>query len=179
MNALKHLKHPLSLAVLVAVALLIGLIHPATALVAGAALMAKAIESQGMTFQVSVGSPTSLVTINNITGFQGPGGSASVIDVSNLASSAKEKLIGLADEGQFTFDLNYDPDDAGHTALRGARTTRTRSEFVVTFTDTAGGSSATTARFYGYVLEFRVSGAVDQQVKAACSIEIDGAVTWA
>lgn len=141
--------------------------------------MAKAIESQGITIAISVGaSPSSFTNIGNITGFKGPGGSATVIDVTNLSSVAKEKLMGLPDEGQFSIDLNFDPDNAQHQAIRNARAARTPCEFKITFTDTAGGSPATTAVFSGYVLGFEVSGAVDQAVKAVASIEIDGAVAW-
>lgn len=135
----------------------------------------KAIESQGITIQVSTGSPTSFSNIMNVTGFGGPGGSASVIDVTNLSSTAKEKLMGLPDEGQFTLDINLDPDDASHTTLRANRAARTRTEFKVNFTD----STPATATFWGYVLGFQVSGAVDQQVKASVTIEIDGPVLWA
>lgn len=135
----------------------------------------KAIESQGVTLSYSVGSPTSFASIANVVSFNGPGGSASVIDVTNLSSSAKEKLMGLPDEGQFTLEINIDPDDASHQALRSARSARTRTEFKLTLTD----GTPSTAIFWGYVLGFAVSGAVDQQVKCAITIEIDGPVAWA
>lgn len=137
--------------------------------------MVKAIESQGITLQYCVGSPTEFVTIANVVGFSGPGGAASVIDITNLSSTAKEKLMGLPDEGQFTMDLNLDPDAASHIALRNARANRTRVEFKINLTDT----TPTTAIFFGYVLGFQLNGAVDQQVKAALTIEIDGPVAWA
>jgi acetylornithine deacetylase/succinyl-diaminopimelate desuccinylase-like protein len=137
--------------------------------------MAKAIESQGITIQISVGnSPSSFSTIANVTGFKGPGGTASVIDVSNLSSVAKEKLMGLPDEGQFTLDLNFDPDATTHQALQSARAARTPCEFKINFTDV----TPRTAVFAGYVLGFEINGQVDQQVKAAVTIEIDGAVAW-
>ena len=135
----------------------------------------KAIESQGVTISYSVGSPSTFAAVANVTSFSGPGGSASVIDVTNLSSLAKEKLMGLPDEGQFTLDINLDPDDASHVALRNARASRTRTEFKLTLTD----ATPATATFYGYVLGFAVSGAVDQQVKASLTIEIDGTVAWA
>ena len=138
--------------------------------------MASAIESQGTTLAISVGaSPSSFTTIGNVVGFKGPGGSASVIDVTNLSSVAKEKLMGLPDEGQFTVDLNFDPDNATHQSLRTARANRTPCEFKITFTDAA---SATTAVFTGYVLGMEISAQVDSAVKASVTIEITGAVTW-
>ena len=136
--------------------------------------MAKAIESQGITLQVSEGSPTSFQTIANVVGFSGPGGAASVIDVTNLSSTAKEKLMGLPDEGQFSMDLNFDPDAASHIRMRDARAARQLMSFKINFTD----STPATATFNGYVLSMQYSGAVDAQVKAAVTIEIDGAVVW-
>lgn len=158
-----------------AAAVMTGLVDAAVAGMVGLALMAKAIESQGITLQVSTGSPTSFSNIANVTGFQGPGGSASVIDVTNLSSVAHEKMMGLPDEGQFTLDINFDPDDTTHQTLRDARAARTRTEFKINFTDATPAS----ARFFGYVLGFQVQGQVDQQVKVSVTIEIDGSVTWA
>jgi allophanate hydrolase subunit 1 len=98
-----------------------------------------------------------------------------VIDITNLSSTAHEKLMGLPDEGQFTIDINYDPDNAAHIALRNARKTRTRVEFQVTLTD----STATMLTFWGYVLGFAISGGVDKQVTASITVEIDGPVAEA
>ena len=137
--------------------------------------MAKAIESQGITLQVSEGSPTLFQTIANVIGFSGPGGSASVIDITNLSSTAKEKLMGLPDEGQFTLDLNFDPDAASHIRMRDARVARQKMSFKINFTDVTPSSCV----FDGYVLSMQYSGAVDAAVKAAVTIEIDGPVIWA
>lgn len=138
--------------------------------------MAKAIESQGVKIAYSDGgSPTSYSNIGNIVGFDGlGGGSAAVIDVSNLDSTMKEKLIGLGDEGQLGLDINWDPDNVTHIALRAARLTRTRLEFRVTLSD----ATPATAVFFGYVMTCAVSGAVNQAVKGKLTIEIDGAVAW-
>lgn len=137
--------------------------------------MANAIESQGITVTVGDGgSPSDLQTLNNVVDLNGPGGQASVIDVSNLASTRREKKMGLPDEGQFTMNLNWDPDDTVHQALRTYRNNRTRAEFKVTFTD----GTPSTATFFGYVLGISLSAAVDQVVKATVTIEIDGAVAW-
>lgn len=136
----------------------------------------KAIESQGAKLYVTNGgSPTEFVQIQNVTDFSGPGGQASVIDVSNLDSTRREKIMGLPDEGQISFNLNWDPDDVGHQLLRTLRNNRTRAEFKVTLTD----ATPAVATFFGYVLGVQLSGAVDQQIKAAVTVEIDGAIVWA
>ena len=138
--------------------------------------MPKAIESQGVKMYVSDGgSPTSFAAIGNITGIKGPGGSASVIDVTNLDSVAKEKLMGLPDEGQVSVDLNYDPDNVQHAALRAARRNRTRMEFKIQLTDT----TATNLVFFAYVLGFSMDVGVDAAVKVNMTLEVDGPVTEA
>lgn len=137
----------------------------------------KAIESQGSKLYYSDGgSPTSFSQVRNVANIRGLGGAqAPVIDVSNLDSTFKEKLIGLPDEGQITADVNLDPDDASHQALQTARKNRTRLEFKITLTDT----TPTTYQFYGYVKAFGVDISTGQQVKANLVIEIDGEVSRA
>ena len=133
--------------------------------------MATSIESQGTTVHYSSEtSPTTWVKITNVVDINGPGGQASVLDQSNLDSTAREKKMGLPDEGQLTFTLNYDPDDASHQAMISRRAARTRTEFKVTYTD----ATPTVKVFQGYVLGFVISVGVDQLVKAAVTVEIDG-----
>ncbi len=115
-------------------------------------------------------------TIPHVVSFQGPGGQASVIDVTNLASSAKEKRVGLRDEGQLSLSLHFNPDDLVHQGLRSDRANRTRRQFKITFTDT---TPASTWTFYGFVTQFSVQGGVDAVVEASVTIEIDGEITEA
>jgi hypothetical protein len=137
--------------------------------------LVKGISSQGITLHMSVeGSPTNFQKVGNVTNFRGPGGQAAVLDASNLESTFKEKLIGLPDEGQFSFDINLDPDDTVHTAIRTARRNRTLCEFKVTLTD----STPKQVIFFGYVMGFSIAGGVDQIVKASITIEIDGEVSY-
>lgn len=137
----------------------------------------KGIESQGTKLYYSTeGSPTNFVQVKNVTNIRGlGGGSAPVIDASNLDSTFKEKMMGLPDEGQLACDINLDPDDASHVAMRTARASRARTEFKITFTD----STPATAVFFGYVLTFPIDLAVGQLVRGGLTIEIDGPVTWA
>ncbi|TXH06680.1 MAG: hypothetical protein E6R09_01100 [Rhodocyclaceae bacterium] len=114
-------------------------------------------------------------TIPNVVSFQGPGGQASVIDVTNLASTSKEKRVGLRDEGQLSLTLHFNPDDTIHLGLRTDRANRSRRQFRITFTD----ATPATWTFYGYVTQFSVQGGVDAVVEASVTIEIDGDITEA
>jgi hypothetical protein len=118
---------------------------------------------------------TGKALVGEITSFQGPGGAANVIDVTTLESTAKEKRMGLPDEGQFQIDFNCVFGDVGQKYLRDKRVALAKVEFEIIFTD----ATPTIASFAGFVLEFSISGAVDDKVAGSATIEITGPVTYA
>ncbi len=132
-----------------------------------------AINAQGVALKRGNGAtPETFTIIGEITRFDGPGGSASVIDVTTLQSTAKEKRMGLIDEGQYTFTVNLDPTDVQQAGLRADRAARTLRNFQLVLTD----ASNTTLTFSAFVTEFKISGAVDQVITAAVTLEISGPV---
>lgn len=136
-------------------------------------MASSAIAAQGIA--IARFGATTFETIPNVVSFQGPGGQASVIDVTNLASTAKEKRMGLRDEGQLSLTLHFNPDDTVHQGLRTDRSNRTRRQFKITFTD----ATPVTWTFYGFVTQFSVQGGVDAVVESSVTIEIDGDITEA
>jgi len=133
-------------------------------------------QSQGTAFTVSDGaSPETFNAVGQVTAIDGPDGSAPVIDVSNLSSTAREKNMGLADEGQITLTLQYDMDDTGQSRLKTLRSGRTLGSFKIEMSD----SPATTLSFSGYVLQFARSFNIDEVVMGNVTIEISGSVTEA
>jgi predicted secreted protein len=130
-----------------------------------------AIKAQGTELQLGSGSPVSYTKIPEINSFSGPGGSVSVIDVTDLSSAAKEKLAGLNDNGQLSFELNFIPSDAQHIALRAAKEAGTTQNFKLVFVDD------TEWTFTAVVTGFSVSGAIDGVVKASVTLEISGEIT--
>jgi predicted secreted protein len=130
-----------------------------------------AISSQGTLLAIESATPGTYTNVGDVHSFQGPGGAAKVIDATNLESVAKEKRMGLPDEGQFSVDIAY-AKDTGQAAMRTARLGQTRKLFKVTFRDTSK------AEFAGFVLEYSLNGAIDDIVKGKITIEIDGVVTW-
>ena len=138
-------------------------------------MSSNALEAQGMLIKIGNGaSPEVFSTISEIKTFSGPTGSAAVIDVTDLSSSAKEKRMGLADEGQLSFTINYIPDNTQHTLLRTRRASRVETDFKMVFTDD---SPSTTWSFSAFVTGFAVSGAVDNVVEANVTLEITGSIT--
>lgn len=116
--------------------------------------------------------------VGEVTNFDGPGGSATVIDRSHLTSTAREKLMGLPDEGQITFQLNFVPGNPGQVAFRKARKARSQQRFTLVFGNGTDAEPSDWMRLYGFAMEFSVSGAVDDKVNGNATIEVDGEVEW-
>jgi len=142
--------------------------------------MSDAIESQGTVVAIGQGDAVSVAAgadvfdnIGEVKTWNGPSGSASVIDVSHLTSTRREKRMGLADEGQFSITFSRIFGDTGQDSARTARGDRELRNFKVTYSDGTIGS------FTGFVLEFQTSGGVDGVVEGTANIEISGAYTEA
>jgi predicted secreted protein len=134
------------------------------------------MNSQGCLFYWSSStSPTTNNPIGEVKTFNGPSGSANVIDITHLGSTAKEKLIGLRDEGQITFECNLLTSAvSGQQMMRADRGTRSQRAWSIILTD----ASTTRMNGLGYCTGFAISGGVDDVVKASITIEIDGPVSW-
>jgi hypothetical protein len=135
-----------------------------------------AMESQEVKIYISTATTVASTDtqISQVTDFTGPGGSANVIDITSLDSTAKEKMMGLADEGQLSMTLNYISTDAGQIAFRTDRAARTKRQFTMKFNDPA----TSKATFKGYPLQFSIAGAVDAKITANAVIEITGGVSY-
>ena len=132
-----------------------------------------AIKAQGTLLQLGSGSPLSYNTIAEINSFGGPGGSVSVIDVTDLSSSAKEKIAGMNDNGQLSLECNFVPGNAQHVALREAKEAGSTISVKLIFTD----ADLTEWTFNAIVVGFSVSGAVDGVVKASITLEVSGEIS--
>lgn len=139
--------------------------------------MSNVLNSQGVEFFWSTSTAASTVAgalIGEVTDFSGPGGQAAVIDVSHLGSTAREKRIGLRDEGQMTLGINFLPADTAQVALRADRASRTMRKAVIKFNDASSNYSI----FDAYCSGFSISGGVDQKVAGQIVLEIANAVTY-
>ena len=131
------------------------------------------LPSQGTAISLKVGS--AFVKIAGVTNFDGLGsGSAAVIDTTDLDSTAKEKQMGVPDEGQIKIDVNYIAADAGQSALDAARVARALTDFKVVV---GSGATAVTWTYQAFVLSFAKSAGVDKQWTGSASLEISGPVT--
>jgi len=134
--------------------------------------MTTAVETQGTV--LSIETATGVFTpVAKITDFSAFSGSASVIDTTNLDSTAKEKLMGLQDFGQVSINFLVIPNDAGQVALESAKASRALKNFKLQLNDTDN----TTYAFSGFVISKPLNGGVDAAVTGSATIEISGDVT--
>lgn len=139
-------------------------------------MSSNALVSQGMTIAISdSASPEVYTSIADVISISGPGGSAQVIDTTDMSSTAKEKRMGLPDEGQVTLEINYIPANVQHALLRSKRAAQVLVNFRITFTD----SPNTTWTFAANVLGFSINNAVDAVTTASVTLEVSGSITEA
>ena len=83
-----------------------------------------AIDSSGFATAGTTGAatPQTFSKIGNVQDFSPDGGTATIIDVSNLESVAKEKRQGLQDMGNYSLTYDTDDTDVGQLALIASRT---------------------------------------------------------
>lgn len=134
-----------------------------------------AVKAQGTFLEIDNGAGGWL-TIGEMTNFDGPGGSADIIDVTHLQSTAREKLPGLPDEGQFSFDLNLVPDDAGQVEFREAR--EANEDEPRNFRLHLPDAGTTVIAFDGFALNFAINGGVNGKIAASALVEITGPTAW-
>jgi len=133
-----------------------------------------AVTTVGTTIAIGDGGGTEVfTTIAGAKDFSGPSGSVSVIDVTALNDTAKQKMVGMEDEGQFSFNLNWNAADVQHALLRTNFAAQTQTNFKITLSDT------TVITFAAFITGFDHSGAVDGVYEASITLEITGAITIA
>jgi len=127
-----------------------------------------AVISKKTKIEIKVGN--AFVKIGGFLNFSGlGGGSAAVIEATDLDSDAKEKLMGLPDEGSIKLDFNFFENDAGQTALVAARGTQALTSFKLTL------NNKKVYAFDGYVMTAEPGAGVDKTITLSAGVEISGA----
>ena len=135
-------------------------------------------ESQGVivycsTVTVASGSVAGATAnaIGEVVGWSGPGMSAAVIDVTNLVSTAKEKLVGVYDGGQVTLNVNMLVTDTGQQKCREMMAARTRGSFTIQLS-----TASTNQKIHvkGYVTGLNITGSVDNKLAGDYTIAVHG-----
>ena len=135
------------------------------------------IDTTGKTIAAGTGAatPATYTAVANVRSISDlESGSASEIDVTNLASTAKEFRLGLADNGSFSLTIDHSNADAGQAALQARRLDGALVNMKVILP-----SGATpTASFSALVKKFSKSAAVDGVVSASVDVRVSGTITW-
>lgn len=138
--------------------------------------MTAAVLGKGATLQLGSGaSPQVLTTIAEVLRCGPIGSTNPEVDVTNLDSTAKEYIAGLADGNTVDFDVNWVAGNAQQEALRTAQAAG-NTVFLKMVWQT---SPLTNAVFNLVMLKFEIGETTpEQQVMASFSGRISGAITW-
>lgn len=133
-----------------------------------------AIPTQGTQLQLgdSAGSAPTFTTLFQIVSIRGPGGVTSKINTTHLLSVAREYLPGLPDDGDLTFEGNYDPSNALWQELETLRKTippelRT---WKIIYTD----SGSAEEEFDAYITGLEKNIQTEDRVLATVTVAITG-----
>lgn len=135
-----------------------------------------AINTQGTKLQRldTTVSPNAYVDIAGVVSLQGPTGSRQVIDVTTLASTYREKQVGIPDLGQLTFDCIFDGSETTLAAIRADFTSGTERTFKLLLDVSPEQSMIVN----GFVLNFQLSTNIDDVVRGSITIETTGTATF-
>lgn len=138
--------------------------------------MTSAVLGSGATLQLGSGaSPQVYTTIAEVLRCGPIGSTKPEVDVTNLDSTAKEYIAGLADGNTVEFDVNWISSNAQHTSLR----TSAAAGSTVNIRMTWPTSPNTIAVFNLVLLSFEMAETTaESQLTASISGRITGAITW-
>ena len=141
-------------------------------------MAAPAIKTQGTTITInnSGGTPVAINGHQSMTGIGS--GTASKIDVTTLASTAKEYRMGLQDWGDFTLNFIWNLDDAGQAAMLDAKDTQSPREVVITLPATDPSVTLNVFTANVYVLQMQADINADGVVQGTATIAITGEPVW-
>lgn len=142
-------------------------------------MAAPAILTQGTTFTIDDVAGSTPVTINGIRSIAGLGsGKAAEIDVTTLASTAKEFRMGLQDFGSFTLNFIWNLDDAGQAEMLDKMGSQTPASFIITLPATNPTITLNVWTGIVYILEMSVEMASDGVAMGTATLRITGEPVW-
>lgn len=136
--------------------------------------MATKIASKGTNLQLSISSV--YTTIASVSDLDGPSAEPGIFNPTTLDGGVgiPTKLTGYVAGGTMSFNGYFDPVETTHQALTDLLTTPAVSNWKIVWSD-----AATTAwTFAGVLTQFSPSATVDDGLKFAASIQVDGIPTY-
>lgn len=110
--------------------------------------------------------------VQSITGISS--GQSTEIDVTTLASTAKEFKVGLRDNGSFQITMVRNQDDAGQLELWNAQGSQASYTMVITLPT----STANVLTFTAFVTSFSSDISADDIVTGTATIRVTGAIVY-
>lgn len=136
-------------------------------------MAAPAILSQGTTVSFHA------VVVNGVQSITGIGsGSASKIDVTNLASTAKEYRMGLQDWGDMEMKFIWNLDDLGQAEMETYRASQQPGALIITCNATNPTLAANVFTAQVYVLKMESSINADGILEGSATLAVTGLPTW-
>lgn len=136
-----------------------------------------AINAQGTTFSINdnvLATAGSAVVVGEIISYSLADGTASDIDITTLASTAKEFRQGLQDFGDVTLEILRDFDDAGQAECLTAKAAQETRQCIITLAS----GTLDVGTFNAYVKSIDLNGAVDAVNTGTITLKITGAIAW-
>ena len=100
------------------------------------------------------------------------------LDSTDLDSTSKEYISGLGDNGEISFSVNIDLNNATHQALIADNNSGTTRYWKIRIPE-AGVATYTDITFAGYVGGFSADNSIDAVQNWSGTIVVDGAATFA
>jgi hypothetical protein len=123
-----------------------------------------------ITVDDDVGDPVAIGGVESITGLGSS--SASEIDITTLASTAKEFRQGLRDFGSITITFSRrNRDDVGQAELASMYAAQDTRTFIITLPE----STANVITFEGFVTQITTDIAADNVVSGSATVRVTGA----
>ena len=119
-------------------------------------------------------------TIGAVRDISGPSMTTTAVDVSTRAAKARAFMPSMRDNGEMTFDILYDPDNAYHAAAVTGGLVKLQQDGTVGSWQLLFPTATTIeyARFNAFVTGFAVKASLDDALTADLTIKIAGEVTW-
>ena len=138
--------------------------------------MTAAVLGKNATLQLGSGaSPQVYTTIAEVLRCGPIGSTNPEVDVTNLDSTAKEYIAGLADGNSVDFDVNFLSGNTQHTSLRTSAAAGSTINLRMVWQT----SPNTNAQFDFVLLTFEIGETTaEQQVTATISGRITGSIVW-
>lgn len=148
------------------------------------------VKSQGTEIHfVTSSSPQSLQKLAKVSTFDGLGGSASEIDITNFDSVRKEFLRGLRDGGTVSLSLNLSPGDTSQREFFALEADGDSTYWCISLADgtanpTLNGNSITAPVsrssfiFQAFIQQATITGTQDDAIRVQCQLRVTGDITY-